>query len=113
MKPTSILLLTATILATTGPLYAQVQSPSPAATATPVAYEPLPTLDASVILQPQYFHGPNFRVRNAVPTYFGSNHYTIAQDLSWRGKRRGYPAGVSAAAARARSTTGRQEERRP
>jgi hypothetical protein len=47
-----------------------------------------------------------------VPTYFGSNHYTIAQDLYWRGKRRGYPAGVSAAAAaRARSATGRQEDR--
>src|SRR5271166_2888575 len=57
MKPTSILLLTVTILATTVPLHAQVQSPSPAATATPVAYEQLPTLDASVILQPQYFHG--------------------------------------------------------
>jgi len=49
-----------------------------------------------------------------VPTYFGSNHYTIAQDLSWRGKSRGYPAGdhsLSAAAARTRSATGRQEER--
>ena len=81
MKPTSILLLTATILATTGPLHAQVQSPSPAATATPVAYEPLPTLDASVILQPQYFHGPNFTVRNPVPTYFGSNRCTIDSDF--------------------------------
>jgi len=73
MKPTSILLLTATILATTVSLHAQVQSPSPAATAPPVAYEPLPTLNASVILQPQYFQGPNFTVRNPVPTYSGSN----------------------------------------
>src|SRR5271157_5186827 len=65
MKTTSILLLTATILATTVRLHAQVQSPSPAAVA-PVAFEPLPTLDASVILQPQYFHGPNFTLRKPV-----------------------------------------------
>jgi len=81
MKPTSILILTATIFATTVPLHAQVQSPTPAATATPVAYEPLPTLNASVILQPQYFQGPNFTVRNPVPTYSGSNHYTIDSDF--------------------------------
>jgi hypothetical protein len=81
MKPTSILLLNATILATTLPLYAQAQSPSPAATVAPVTYEPLPTLNASEILQPQYFQGPNFTVRNPVPTYFGSNHYTIDSDF--------------------------------
>src|SRR5271166_6115744 len=81
MKTTSVLLLTATLLATTIRLHAQVQSPSPAAGATPVAYEPLPTLDASVILQPQYFHGPNFTVRKPVPTYFGSNRYTIDSDF--------------------------------
>src|SRR5271165_228637 len=66
MKTTSILLLTATILATTVRLHAQVQSPSPAAVA-PVAFEPLPTLDASVILQPQYFHGPNLPCENPCP----------------------------------------------
>jgi hypothetical protein len=84
MKPTSILLLTATILATTVLLHAQVQSPSPkpSATAAPVStYEPLPTLEASVILQPQYFRGPNFTVRNAVSTYSGSNRYTIDSDF--------------------------------
>jgi hypothetical protein len=59
MKPTCILLLTPIILATTVPLHAQGESPPPAATA-PVAYEPLPTLNAKVILQPQYFQGPNF-----------------------------------------------------
>ncbi len=82
MKPASILLLTATIFATTVPLQAQVESPtpSPAATAAPVAYEPLPTLKASVILQPQYFQGPNFTVRDPVPTYSGSNRYTIDSD---------------------------------
>src|SRR5271165_5293678 len=84
MKPTSILLLSATILATTVPLHAQVQSPSPAVSATPVAYEPLPTLNASVILQPQYLQGPNFTVRNPVPTYSGSNRYTIDSDFVFK-----------------------------
>jgi len=92
MKATFILLLTASILAPTVILRAQGQPPqtpsesaspteSPAATASPAAYEPLPTLDASIILQPQYFQGPNFKVRNAVPTYSGSNHYTIDSDF--------------------------------
>jgi hypothetical protein len=54
---------------------------SPVATESPAAYEPLPTLDAGVILQPRYFHGPNFTVRNLVPSYFGSNHYTIDSDF--------------------------------
>jgi hypothetical protein len=62
---------------------------SPAAAVTPklsvspatAAFEPLPTLDASVILQPQFLHGPNFTVRTPVPTYFGSNHYIIDSDF--------------------------------
>ena len=81
MRPTSIFLLTAAILTAAVPLRAQVQSPSPAATEAPIAYESLPTLDASVILQPQYFQGPNFTVRKSVPTYFGSNRYTIDSDF--------------------------------
>jgi hypothetical protein len=86
MKPIFALQLTVSTLVTTVPLHAQVQSPSPAAepsaTAAPViTYEPLPTLDASVILQPQYLHGPNLTVRNAVPTYSGSNRYTIDSDF--------------------------------
>src|SRR6516225_10411582 len=80
MKPTSILLLTATMLTTALWLHAQSQ-PTPAPTAAPIAYEPLPTLNASEILQPQYFRGTNFTVRNPVPTYFGSNHYTIDSDF--------------------------------
>ena len=68
-----ILLFTATLLTTTVPLHAQGQ-PSPAASAASVAYEPLPTLNASVILKSQYSKGPHFTVRNPVPTYFGSNH---------------------------------------
>ena len=83
MQPTCILLFTAIILGTTVPLHAQGESPPPAATAAPVAYEQLPTLNASVILQLQYFQGPNFTVRNPVPTYSGSNsnHYTIDSDF--------------------------------
>jgi hypothetical protein len=80
MKPTSILLLTATMLIAALWLHAQSQ-PTPAPTAVPIAYEPLPTLNASDILQPQYLKGPNFTVRNPVPTYFGSNHYTIDSDF--------------------------------
>src|SRR5271166_1068642 len=56
-KATFILLLTAGILAPMVTLHAQGQ-PSPAPTASTAAYEPLPTLDASVILEPQYFQGP-------------------------------------------------------
>jgi hypothetical protein len=52
-------------------------SPRPAASPSPVVFEPLPTLDANVILQTQYLIGPNFTVRSAVPTYSGSNHYII------------------------------------
>jgi hypothetical protein len=93
MKPTSLFLLLAAILASTVPLDAQLQRSTPVATetpaatrepdatATPAVYEPLPTLDASVILQPQYFQGPNFTVRNPVPTYSGSNRYTIDSDF--------------------------------
>ena len=83
MQPTCILLFTAIILGTTVPLHAQGESPPPAATAAPVAHEQLPTLNASVILQLQYFQGPNFTVRNPVPTYSGSNsnHYTIDSDF--------------------------------
>jgi hypothetical protein len=98
MIPTFVLLLTATILAFQVTLHAEGQPSSaatvappttatPAATVTPVptaspsAYEVSPILNASVILQPQYFRGPNFIVRNAVPTYFGSNRYTIDSDF--------------------------------
>ena len=57
-------------------LLAQTPSPSP----TPEVFEPLPTLSASAILQPQYLSSPNFTVRDPVPTYSGSNQYTIDSD---------------------------------
>jgi hypothetical protein len=99
MKPNSIRLLMAAIFALTIPLRAETEQPTPTATASPVAiaspsvtaspaatkapgaYEPIPTLNASEILQPQYFQGPNFKVRDSVPTYSGSNHYTIDSDF--------------------------------
>jgi hypothetical protein len=81
MKPISALQLTAATFATTVLLHAQVQSPSPAPTAAPVTYEALPTLKASVILQPQFFQGPNFIVRDPVQIYSGSNRYTIDSDF--------------------------------
>src|ERR1700747_2123243 len=86
MKPIFILQLTVVTFITSVLLQAQVQSPSPiaepTAKATPVvSYEPLSTLDARVILQPLYFGGQNFTVRNAVPTYSGSNHYMIDSDF--------------------------------
>jgi hypothetical protein len=77
MKPPCILLLTGTILATTVHYtrrFSRRRQPSPQ---RPSSTRPLPTLNASVILQPQYFQGPNFTVRNPVPTYSGSNNYTI------------------------------------
>ena len=80
MQLIAILLLNAAFLVATATLYAEGQ-PSPSATASPAVYEPLPTLNASIILQPHYLHGPNFTVRNPVPTYSGSNHYTIDSDF--------------------------------
>jgi hypothetical protein len=76
MKPTTVVLLACTALAGFSSLYAQ----TPSASSTPEVFESLPTLDASVILQPQYLAGPNFTVQNPVPTYSGSNQYTIDSD---------------------------------
>ena len=54
--------------------------PATVPVATPVIYEELPTLDASVILQPQYFQGANFTVRKSVPSSSGANQYVIDSD---------------------------------
>lgn len=77
MKLAPIALLTAA-LASTVPLQAQTQ---PTVVTAPVGYETLPTLNASNILQPQYLSGPNFTVRNPVPTSAGWNRYTIDSDF--------------------------------
>jgi hypothetical protein len=76
MKPATLILLACTVLAGFASLCAQTQS----ASSTPEVFESLPTLDASVILQPQYAAGPNFTVQNSVPTSSGSNQYTINSD---------------------------------
>lgn len=76
----TIALSTAIALVLALPLHAQVPPP-PAAIAAPAGYETLPTLNASTILQPQYLQGANFLVRNPVPTYSGSNRYTIDSDF--------------------------------
>lgn len=78
MKPSSLFFLTTFGLATNLPLHAQSQ---PATATSPGAFEPLPTLNASAILQPQYLQGPNFLVRNPVPTFSGSNRFTIDSDF--------------------------------
>ncbi len=76
MKPSTIFLLACSVLAGSAQLFAQTPSPS----ATPELFEPLPTLSAGAILQPQYLSGPNFTVRDPVPTSAGSNQYTIDSD---------------------------------
>ena len=74
MKPTSIHLLIGISLTGVASLRAQAQS-------APAVFESLPTLDASTILQPQILTGPNYTVRAPVPTYAGSNQYTIDSDF--------------------------------
>jgi len=44
-------------------------------------FEPLPILNANAILRPTYLQGPNFTVRNPVPTTAGANRYTIDSDF--------------------------------
>jgi hypothetical protein len=73
MKLATVILLACAVLADFASLYAQ----TPSASSTPEVFESLPTLDASAILQPQYLSGPNFTVQNSVPTYSGSNQFTI------------------------------------
>jgi hypothetical protein len=45
------------------------------------AFEAFPTLSASAILKPEFLSGPNFTVRDAVPTFRGVNSYTIDSDF--------------------------------
>lgn len=75
MKPSTVLLA---CIALAGSALLSAQTPS--ASSTPAAFESLPTLNASTILQPQYLSGPNFTVRDPVPTYAGSNQYMIDSD---------------------------------
>ena len=72
MNPATIPLFACAVLGAAVSLSAQLPKPE--------VFEPLPTLSASTILQPQYLSGPNFSVRDPVPTYSGSNQYTIDSD---------------------------------
>ena len=47
----------------------------------PGVFEPVPTLSARAILQPQYLEGLNFRVRDTVPARAGCNRYIIDSDF--------------------------------
>jgi len=81
MKRATWIVLSAITLASAHPLLAQVAPKLPAPPAAAAGYEVMPVLNAGTILQPQYFQGPNFLVRDAVPTHAGSNHYTIDSDF--------------------------------
>src|SRR5436190_9849394 len=45
------------------------------------AFEELPVLNASEILRPEFLAGPHHKVREPVPTYFGTNQFTIDSDF--------------------------------
>src|SRR5204862_6178858 len=44
-------------------------------------FEELPVLNASEILRPEFLAGPQHKVREPVPTYFGANQFTIDSDF--------------------------------
>jgi len=46
-----------------------------------VAFEELPVLKASDILRPEFLSGPHYKVREDVPTYSGTNQFTIDSDF--------------------------------
>ena len=45
------------------------------------AFEELPVLNASEILQPEFLSEPHYKVREPVPTYSGANQFTIDSDF--------------------------------
>lgn len=58
---------------------ARAQSPTAPAPSGP--FEAFPTLSAAAILRPEFLQGPNFTVRDPVPTYTGANRFTIDSDF--------------------------------
>src|SRR5436309_1397069 len=67
-----------TLLVATLPICAQsVSTPTNASD----YYEELPELKASEILLPDVLNGPHHKVREPVPTYSGSNHFSIDSDF--------------------------------
>lgn len=69
------------VLAITAPLLAPAQFQPDAATPSRQTFEPFPTLSAAAILAPEWLSGPNFTVRDPVPTQSGVNQYTIDSDF--------------------------------
>jgi hypothetical protein len=65
------------LLVTTLPISAQ----SVSAPTNPADYEELPELKASEILRPEILNGPHHKVREPVPTFSGSNHFSIDSDF--------------------------------
>lgn len=64
-------------LIATYPIYAQsVSAPTNASD-----YEELPELKASEILRPEILSGPHHKVQEPVPTFSGSNHFSIDSDF--------------------------------
>lgn len=64
--------------AATSLVFAQAEpSPAPPPTEAANAYEELPELKASEILQADILSGPYHKVREEVPTYSGANRFTI------------------------------------
>lgn len=62
------------------PCFAQTTEPFEVRRAAAV-FEELPVLNASEILRPEIVAGPHHKVREPVPTYFGSNQFTIDSDF--------------------------------
>ena len=79
MKPRFVFTLIAALISAA--LYAQDQPPSPPASAPPGVFEAPPTLSAVAILKAEFYQGPNFQVRDPVPTYAGANAFTIDSDF--------------------------------
>jgi hypothetical protein len=76
MKKTFIASLLTLLLATL-PICAQ-----PAfAPANASDYEELPELKASEILRPEILNGPHHKIQEPVPTYSGSNHFSVESDF--------------------------------
>ena len=55
--------------------------PSPQTAEVSNSYEELPELQASNILRPEILTGPHHKVRDPVPTYSGTNHFTIDSEF--------------------------------
>ena len=78
-RSTSILVLTM-MFSVALPCLAQTREPFEVRRAE-AAFEELPILNASEILQPEFLTGPHYKVREPVPTYSGANQFTIDSDF--------------------------------